>query len=151
MASHNTWVHGNIGKDIELRYGSNGTPIAKFSIAVSEKYNGEEKTTWYNCVAFKTTAENLAKFFSKGSEIIVTGNMSFGSYEKEGQKFYTAELIIRTFDFCGKKGDNQPQAPANNFQNTGTAQNQGFQQSNQQTTGQQGFQAQQNNPNRGGF
>ena len=126
MAFHQTIVHGRIGKEIEVNYSSNGVAIAKFSVAVSEKFNGEEKTTWYNVTAFKTTAENIAKFFGKGSEIIIVGNMQFGSYEKDGQTRYTSDLIARSFDFCGSKQDNQ----------------QGYQQQQQQ---QGGFQTSQNN------
>ena len=109
MAFHQTVVHGRIGKDIELKTSNSGVAVAKFSVAVSEKYNGEEKTTWYNATAFKGTAENIAKFFQKGSEIIIIGNMQFGSYEKDGITRYTSDLIVRSFDFCGSKQDNQGQ------------------------------------------
>ena len=109
---HQTIIHGRIGKPVEVTYTNSGTAVAKFSVAVSEKYNGEEKTTWYNVVAFKATAENLAKFFDKGSEIILFGSMSFGSYEKDSQTHRTAELVVSKFDFCGSK--QQSQQPQNN-------------------------------------
>ncbi len=146
MAFHQTIIHGRIGKDIDCRYSANGNAVAKFSVAVSEKYNGEEKTTWYNVTAFKGTAENIAKFFQKGSEIIIVGNMSFGSYEKDGEKKYTSDLIARSFDFCGSRNDNQQgqqQQQQSNFQQP--QQNQGFQQNNsgfqnQGSQGSQGYQ-----------
>ena len=143
MSFHQTIVHGRIGRDIECNYSNNGVAIAKFSVAVSEKYNGEEKTTWYNVTAFKTTAENLAKYFSKGSEIIIIGNMQFGSYDKDGVTRYTSDLIVRSFDFCGSKSDNQS-AGQQNYQQP---QNNGFQAPPQHSGGKQpmagGYQQQQ--------
>ena len=142
MAFHQTIVHGRIGKDIECNYSTSGVAITKFSVAVSEKFNGEEKTTWYNVTAFKGTAENIAKFFKKGSEIILIGNMSFGSYEKDGQTKYTSDLIVRSFDFCGSKNDSQSQTMAQQqnggFNSNQQQQNNGF----QKPDNQQGFQKQ---------
>lgn len=122
---HQTIVHGRIGKEISCTYTNTGTAVAKFPIAVSEKYNGEEKTTWYNVVAFKATAENIAKYFDKGSEIIIIGQMQFSSYEKDGITRYTSDLIVRSFDFCGSK--QQGQQAQQNHQQPGQG---GYQQQN---------------------
>lgn len=146
MAFHQTIAHGRIGREIELKYSNSGAAVAKFSVAVSEKYKGEEKTTWYNVVAFNATAENISKYFSKGAEIIIIGTMSFGSYEKDGVTRYTSDLIVRSFDFCGSKQQDQPAQQNNGFQGNPSANNGGFQPNNggfqnNQPGGNAGFQA----------
>lgn len=148
MAFHQTIIHGRIGKDIECNYSASGVAVARFPVAVSEKFKGEEKTTWYNVTAFKTTAENLAKFFSKGSEIIIVGNMEFGSYEKDGRTVYTSNLIVRMFDFCGPKQQGQ-QANSNQQGQGFQSSNQGFQNQQPQQNQQQPQQQFQQNNNAG--
>lgn len=96
---------GYIGRDVELRYSTGSEPlaIARFSIGISR---GKDKDTdWISCVAFGRTAENIEKFFHKGSQIGVTGRIQTGSYEKDGVKHYTTDVVVDRFDFCGKKDD----------------------------------------------
>lgn len=101
---------GRICKDIEVKYGSSGTAFASFTLAVNRSFTkaGEEKKSdFLNCKVFSKTAENIAKFFSKGSMIVVTGRIETGSYEKDGNKVYTTNIMVDEFFFTeGKKSDN---------------------------------------------
>jgi single-strand DNA-binding protein len=101
---------GNIGRDPELRHGTSGTAVCNFSVAVSEKYNGEESTTWIRCVAFGKTAETISQYLGKGSPILVTDSkMQNRSYEKDGETKYITEFIVRQFQFVGGgKGKQEP-------------------------------------------
>lgn len=105
----NCWTGiGYIGRDIELRYSAGAEPmaIARFSVGISR---GKDKDTdWISCVAFGKTAENIEKFFHKGSQIGLTGHIQTGSYEKDGVKRYTTDVIVDRFDFCGKKDEQDP-------------------------------------------
>lgn len=107
----NCWTGiGRIGQDIDSRYTTGAEPkaVARFSIAVNRN---KEETDWLNCVAFGRTAENISKYFSKGSQIGITGRIQTGSYKKDvnGQTItiYTTDIIVDRFDFVGKKEDNE--------------------------------------------
>lgn len=114
---------GRLTKDVDLRQNGEIT-IAKFSLAVDRKFKKENEQTadFINCVAFKSTAENIAKFFSKGNKIGVVGHIQTGSYtNKEGQKVYTTDVLVDEFDFIEGKNsqsNDKPQAneAAQNFQ-----------------------------------
>lgn len=86
---------------------SNGNPMVTFRLAWSETY-GERKTELFiNCIAFGSTASFIAKYFEKGSKIIVEGKLTGRSYEdNEGNKRYVNDLVIESCDFCGSKSSN---------------------------------------------
>lgn len=94
-------IIGNVIKKPEMK-----NEVCKFSVAVNEKYNGEEKTEFFNCVAFKKTAEILEKYLDKGSKVWIEGKQSTSEYEG---KRYTS-LIVREFEFISsaKKEDTKP-------------------------------------------
>jgi len=101
---------GYIGREIQSRYttGENPMAVARFSVGVSRN---KEETDWINCVAFGRTAENIDQYFHKGSQIGISGHIQTGSYEKDGVKHYTTDVVVDRFDFIGKKEDNtQPPA-----------------------------------------
>ncbi len=105
-------ILGRLGRDVEVTY-SNDKAIAKFTVGVTRSFN-REVTDWFNCVAFGVRGENIAKYFTKGSEILLQGEIQFGSYtNKENVKIYTTTLVVEKFNFTGgsKKNDG---APANN-------------------------------------
>ena len=53
-----------------------------------------------NCIAFGKTAEFIEKYFHKGNRIAYTGHLQTGSYEKDGVKHYTTDIVIETVEFC---------------------------------------------------
>ena len=102
----NNWTGiGRLTKDVEL--GQAGENVyARFTIAINRKYknaDGEYDADFINCVAWNKTAELIKKHFSKGSEIGVSGRIQTGSYEKEGTKVYTTDIVVENFTFIGSK------------------------------------------------
>ena len=110
-------ILGTITRDIELQYSTSGTAIAKVGIAVNKRYtsNGEKKeeVSYFNCVAFSVTGENINKYFQKGSRILISGELKEDRWEKDGQKHSRVSIIIDKFDFIDKNNSSpQPkQAP----------------------------------------
>lgn len=100
-------LHGYLGRDPELNEyeGNNGTySKADFSIAVSRDYGDE--VDWFRCVMFGKRAEVVAKYFKKGSEIIVKGRME--SYRpKIDETRVSWNVRVDDFNFCGKN-DKKP-------------------------------------------
>lgn len=93
---------GNLTKDVEFTTTNNGTYVSKFTLAVARRFcnqDGERETDFINCVAWKTTAENLNKYCKKGSKVGIVGRLEIRSYEKDGQKRYIAEVIVEELEF----------------------------------------------------
>lgn len=102
---------GNLTAKPEIEYrGDNNTAVTKFNIAISR---GKDKGADFpRLTAFGSTAENIAKYFDKGSKIGVSGHISTGSFQnKEGATVYTQDNVVDRFDFCDKSNKQTP-APA---------------------------------------
>lgn len=97
---------GNIGKDLELQGTTSGKTYVKFSLAVKDRFN-KDHTNWINCVAWNKTAEVMSQYLGKGSKIAVEGRIQTGSYEKEGRKVYTTDVIVENFDFLETRAEKQ--------------------------------------------
>lgn len=99
-------IAGNIGADAELKILTNGTAVLKFALATTEKWkdkegNKQEKTEWHRVSLFGPRATNLAQYLTKGTKVIVEGSMTYGSYEKDNIKFYTADVKAQNIEFVG--------------------------------------------------
>lgn len=101
---------GRLTKDPEIKYGNNGTTIARFSVAVDRRFKSEGGPTadFPNIVAFGKTAEFLEKYFKKGMRIGLIGRIQTGSYEKQdGTKVYTTDVIAENVEFVESKQSSQ--------------------------------------------
>jgi len=97
---------GRLTRDPELRTATTGNMVCRFTLAVDRSYRkeGEERQAdFISCVAFGRTAENFSKFFTKGRMCAISGRIQTGSYEKEGQKVYTTDVICDEFYFADSK------------------------------------------------
>lgn len=99
-------ILGNTGRDVELRYTPQGTPVANFSVASNTTRNTprgqEKKTDWYNVTAFGKQAETLAKYLQKGSQILVRGKLSLSAWEtRNGESRVNADVALQDFEFAG--------------------------------------------------
>lgn len=101
---------GRLGKDPELKYSASQYPVARFSLATSERKkdtasgNWVEHTEWHNIVTFAKTAENCSKFLKKGSEVYIEGKIQTNKWQdKEGKDRYTTEILANTVQFVGAK------------------------------------------------
>lgn len=97
---------GKLGKDPELRHTPAGTPVCKFSLAVSKKYtdaSGQKKTQtlWVRVVAWRKLAEVCAQYLVKGQECLISGEIADATWEKDGVKHKDWELVAMNMEFCG--------------------------------------------------
>lgn len=101
MSNLNRWEGiGRLGQDIELRYLPNGDAVASLSIACDDSYKDKqtgqkvERVEWVRCVAFRQTAEFLAKWLHKGARIYAVGKLKTREYEKDGSKRFVTEIHL---------------------------------------------------------
>lgn len=111
-------ILGALGKDIEMSYTPGGMAVASFSMATSKKKkDGTEVTSWHRLKAFGKTAEVLAQYVGKGSQLFIEGELSYGEYEKDGIKRYTTDILVSSFAFVGgKKSGSQQSSQASSYQ-----------------------------------
>lgn len=107
---------GRIARDIDLRYSTSGTAVARFSVAVDRPTkDGQDRTADFpSVVAFGKTAETIDKYFAKGARIGLTGRLQTGSYQdKDGRTVYTTDVVVTGFDFCESRpqGVSKPTKP----------------------------------------
>ena len=103
---------GNLGRDPELKYTPQGTAVAKFSLATTEKFkdkSGEwqDRTEWHNIVAWARTAEVAAEYLKKGSTVFIEGRLRTDSWDDKetGQKKYRTEIVVNEMVMLGGKGE----------------------------------------------
>lgn len=97
---------GRLTKEPDLRYTASNIPVCRFTIAVDRKYAGEgqQKTDFINCVAWRSTAEFVSKYFDKGVRIGVTGSLQINTWKnEEGKKMYSAEVLVSSVYFADGK------------------------------------------------
>jgi single-strand DNA-binding protein len=117
---------GNITRDIELRNTPSGAVVANFSIATNESVkkgeNWENLTTFHDIVAWGKNAENISRFFGKGSKILIEGNIRKRDWtDKSGAKRTQTEILLERFEFVEKmtkKEDNQYSQPEPEFKDS---------------------------------
>lgn len=99
---------GRMTKDAQLAYTSNTQKaVARFTLAVDRISEGAD---FISCVAFGKQAENIEKFVKKGNRLAVVGRIQTGSYEKDGTKVYTTDVIVENAEFIEPKRENEPEA-----------------------------------------
>lgn len=115
MLNHIT-IMGRLTRDPELRYTQTNTPVASFTVAVDRDFSGrdggEKQTDFIDCVAWRTTAEFVSKYFTKGSMAVVDGRLQLRDWtDKEGNKRRNAEVIVENIYFGESKrrdGESRP-------------------------------------------
>lgn len=98
---------GNLTRNPETTRVSNGADVCKFSLAVPRKFlnsEGEKETDYINIIAWRTLAENCAKYLTKGSKCCVIGRMQTRSYDaQDGSRRYITEVIADEVEFLATK------------------------------------------------
>lgn len=98
---NNVVLVGRLTRNVDLRYTSNGTAYASFTLAVERNFknqNGEKETDFINCAMWRKAAENFANFTHKGSLVGVEGRIQTRNYEnQQGQKVYVTEVLAENF------------------------------------------------------
>ena len=104
---------GNVGNDPEVRSTTGGVLIAKFSVATSWKYKGEERTDWHRCVAFGKLAEIVEQYVKKGDRVHVQGRVEYNTTkDADGNTKYFTDCIANEVVLLGPAGQREPAASA---------------------------------------
>ena len=114
---NNVTLIGRLTRDPEVRYTDGNMAIARFSIAINrgKDKNGEDRGADFpNIVAFGKTAENCEKHLVKGRQVAIQGHIQTGSYEKDGRKVYTTDVIADRVFFVDWGDNAQRSAGSNN-------------------------------------
>jgi single-strand DNA-binding protein len=104
-------ILGNLGKDPEMHYLTNGDAVVTFSVATSRKWknkdSGEkvEETEWHRMVAFSRLAEVIGEWLKKGSQCYFEGRLKTRKWEKDGVTHYSTEVIVESMQMLGEKRD----------------------------------------------
>lgn len=101
---------GRLTAEPELKQSSSGEAFLPFCIAVDRR-GAERMIDFIDCIAFKGTAEIMAKYCHKGDQIGISGSLQTKSYETQtGEKRKAYNVIVNSFDFGAKKAssENQP-------------------------------------------
>ncbi|MDR0874946.1 MAG: single-stranded DNA-binding protein [Clostridiales Family XIII bacterium] len=98
---------GNLARDPEKSYTQSGMAITRFTIAVNRfrKSEGGDDADFIRITAFDKQAELVERYLKKGSKVGVEGRIQTGSYEKDGKKVYTTDVIANRVEFLDRKGE----------------------------------------------
>ncbi len=103
---------GNLGKDPEIKYTPQGTPVAKITIATNERFkdkSGEwqDRTEWHNVVLWQRQAEIAGEYLKKGSKVYIEGRLQTRSWDDKqtNQKKYMTEIVASDLILLGGRGE----------------------------------------------
>jgi single-strand DNA-binding protein len=108
---------GNLGADPEIRYTPQGTAVANFRIATTERFNNkngerESRTEWHRIVAWGRLAEICNEYLKKGKQVYIEGRIQTRQYDdKEGKKRSSTEIVATNMVMLGRAGDAGDVAP----------------------------------------
>ena len=116
---NNVILIGRTTREVELRYTTSQTAVARFSLAVERPVkDGEKKADFPNIIVFGKQAENCEKYLAKGRKVAVQGRLQTGSYEdKDGKRVYTTDVIAERVEFL-EWGDSRTEESQNEHQET---------------------------------
>lgn len=113
-------IMGRLTRDPELRYTQSQTPVASFTLAVDRDFAGRDgqdrQTDFIDCVAWRSTAEFVSKYFSRGSLAVVSGRLQLRDWtDKEGNKRRNAEVVVDNMYFGESKRRDDSYSQKNDF------------------------------------
>ena len=107
---------GRLTKDSEIRNADSEKKVARCTLAVNRNYKregDEPNADFIGLVAFKNQADFLEKYGRKGTKFIVIGRIQTGSYDKDGTKIYTTDVIVENLEFAESKNSGDQSGEAN--------------------------------------
>lgn len=132
MAVNKVILIGNVGKDPEIRFFDNGSAVANFPLATTERgytaANGTQipdKTEWHNIVCWRGLAKVVEQYIKKGSQLYIEGKIRSRTYDDQnGIKRYVYEIYADNLEILGKRGDSNNGSSTSSYgQNNDFAQN----------------------------
>src|SRR3982751_2341112 len=99
---------GRLGADPEVKTINGGNTVARLSLATSENWkdkdgNKQERTEWHRVTLWGKQAEVAGKYLTKGRQVYIEGRLQTSSYEKDGVKKYSTEIVASGMQFLGDK------------------------------------------------
>lgn len=117
---------GRLVANPDVRYSQGNEPmaIARYRLAVDRRKNsrGEQETDFISCVAFGRNGEFAEKYLHKGTKVCVCGRIQTGSYEKDGQKVYTTDVVAEEHYFAESKSNSNSNENVNSNSNSNNGQ-----------------------------
>ena len=118
---------GRLTRDPEYKQTASGTAVCRISLAIDRKFankeTGEREADFVECDAWRSTADFIARYFSKGNPILVEGELRNNNYtDNNGVKHYGMRVLIDNVSFCGSKADNNGQQQSGTYAAAGTPQ-----------------------------
>jgi len=102
---------GNLGADPQIRYTPQGTAVANFSLATTERFNNkngerESRTEWHRIIAWGRLAEICNEYLKKGKQVYIEGRIQTRQWDdKDGNKRTTTEIVANNMVMLGRAGD----------------------------------------------
>ena len=107
MSFNKIIIVGNLGRDPELRYTAQGTPVCSFSMATNERRkdrNGEmqDHTTWFRITLWNRLAETASQYLQKGKQVYIEGRLRVEEYvDRDGKPRHSLEVFATDMHFIG--------------------------------------------------
>jgi single-strand DNA-binding protein len=118
-------IVGNLGRDPEMRFTPDGTPVCNFTVAVNRRWTGAdgtpaEKTTWFRVTAWRRLAEVCNQYLTKGRQVLVVGEIDTSAWtDQEGKARASLELTAQTVKFLGAGTGENGNGGANSPEDSG--------------------------------
>jgi single-strand DNA-binding protein len=110
---------GNLGRDPEMRYTADGTPVTSFSVATSRRWTDQsgqqqERTVWFRVSAWRRLAETCNQYLSKGSRVLVEGELNEPRpyQSRDGEWRASLDVTARSVQFLSSRGEVDAGGPA---------------------------------------
>lgn len=126
--SINRWIGvGRLTKEPSLSYTPSGVAVCNFSLAVNRPFTnqqGEREADFFNIIAWRKQAENVAAFLQKGNLCGIDGRLQSRSYENnQGQRVFVTEVVAEQVQFLEPKRESRQSGGNPNRQNGAPPQN----------------------------
>ncbi len=115
---------GNLGNDPEVKYTQGGMAITTLSIATTtvrkdKDGNSQEKTEWHRVKLFGKLGEIAGEYLKKGRQVYLEGRLEYGSYDKDGVKHYTTDIVADEMQMLGGGDGQRSEGGGGGFQRSG--------------------------------
>ncbi|AGR47592.2 putative single-stranded DNA binding protein [Brevibacillus phage Osiris] len=107
---------GNLARDVEMKYTTNGVPVATFTLAVNRRVQNGQETDFINIVVWRQLADLCANYLSKGKKCALEGRIQVRSYDdQDGRKRFVTEVIAENVQFLSSKDGQAQQSNKSSF------------------------------------
>jgi len=95
-------IIGHLGRDPEVRTTNSGMSVTNFSVAVTEKSKGEEKTLWFKVITFDSLANICGEYLKKGRQVYIEGRLQLDEWtDRDGKTRTSLEIVANSMVMLG--------------------------------------------------